>query len=98
MIKKSDIANDFNIAYATAEGLKFDDELDGWEFRISMNHSESYQTDNAENKNKRLTDSGFKAKITNLNECKLSPQNLYVTVLRTKNSTIPSMSSESRLL
>jgi hypothetical protein len=85
------IEGDFNIAYATYEGLDAADELNGWEFETAMDWSGSYQTGNAADSYKLITDGSQKPMIADLNVCKEKTQNLYITVTRTKVTPNPAL-------
>jgi hypothetical protein len=82
------ITSDFDIAYATKEGLDAGEELNGWDFATVMDWTGSYQNGDATNAYKQITDGATKPKVTDLNECDLKTQNLYVVVTRTKESRL----------
>jgi hypothetical protein len=69
-IKNPSFAGDYNVAYATLEGLDAAEEINGWEFETVMDSTGSGQSGDPSNAYVQLTDGFSKPKIADLNECK----------------------------
>ena len=96
-INNDKIQEDFDIAYASKDGLQLTNDLDGWEWDLKTDWNNSLMSNKtqeytvisqAANSNQIVTDDQWKT-------CHGKARNLWVTVTRVKNSSAPAVEAES---